>query len=102
MTSRATRKIAHEVTEAVDDVQHTLKKTGRRLGYEAKDAFAVTGARVGAVARTAATEAGRQSKAVVERAAREAKARPLAVAGIAAAAAALIGLLIGRGIRREA
>ena len=94
--NRAVRKIAREVGDAVDDVQHTLTKAGRRVQHEATEAAVETGAQVSAAARKAAASAGRRSRAVATRALAEAKARPFAAGAILAGVVALIGLAIGR------
>ena len=102
MSKSVAKKVAGNIDDAVDDVLSELKKAGERLGDEAEDNLSRAAVRLSDAAYALAIEARAQSKAVASGAVREVKAHPMAAAEIAAAAAALVGLVIARRSKKAA
>jgi ElaB/YqjD/DUF883 family membrane-anchored ribosome-binding protein len=102
MTKTVTKKIAHDVDNALEDVLHELKKAGDRLGDDAQDSLSKAAARLSQAAHGLAVGARTQSRALAKGAVGGVKAHPLASIGVAAAAAALIGLAIAWRSRKAA
>ena|SRR3990167_10477894 len=96
MSKSVTKKIAHTLDDALEDIVRELRKAGESVSEDAKENFSDAAAKLREAAEVFLTEANGKSRALTQDAVREVKAHPVEAAAIAAAAAALIGLLIVR------
>lgn len=96
MRKSTASKALRPIDDVVDELLVQLKDASEDLGDQAEATLARAATRLRAAAREFETEARIRAKAAGKEVAREVRAHPVAAAGIATAAAALIGLAIAR------
>lgn len=90
MTRNTRAVLARDVREGLDDVEHAAGKAGRRVAADARQ----LAAEAAAEGRVIAARTVSEGRALAAKAVDEARRRPGLTVAIAAAAAAVIGLLM--------
>lgn len=96
MTKSVAKKIARNIDDALEEIVHELRKAGETVSEDAKENFTEAAAKLRHAAEVFVEEAKRESKELSQSAVKTVKSHPVETAAIAAAAAALIGLLVIR------
>lgn len=102
MTKSLTKKMRHEVEDALDDAVRALKRAAEDLGEDAEASVGQAATAVRQAAEALIARGAPQARQLANKAVQEIKEHPLATTVAALSAAAALIQLLGHGRRKAA